>query len=96
MIVYTCMYIALILCRSFADDNDVNQWGEILHFLFECCNLEQPQLYESALHIIRYNDYYVLILRVSVSDKCWLSGYTLANTCSVSMACKEFQKVSCR
>lgn len=43
-----CNYV--ILCT--ADEHDVNQWSELLKFLFQCCNLEQPRLYESALHII--------------------------------------------
>lgn len=36
-----------------ADDDDINHWPEVLKFLFECCSLETPQLYESALRIIR-------------------------------------------
>ena len=28
--------------------------GELLSSLFECCSLDRPHLYESALHIIRY------------------------------------------
>ena len=35
------------------DDDDVNHWPEVLKFLFECCSLNHPQLYESALRIIR-------------------------------------------
>ncbi len=37
-----------------SDDNDQNQWPELLQFLFQCCDLQQPQLYSSALHIIRW------------------------------------------
>lgn len=38
---------------SYLDDNDINHWPEVLTFLFECCNLDHPELYESALHILR-------------------------------------------
>ena len=41
-----CVYACI------ADEHDVNQWTELLKFLFQCCNMEQPRLYESALHII--------------------------------------------
>ena len=44
----TCVHV----CVCTADEHDVNQWSELLKFLFQCCNLEQPRLYESALHII--------------------------------------------
>ncbi|CAI8000480.1 Importin-5 [Geodia barretti] len=40
------------MARSSIDDDNVNHWVELLSFLFECCTLEQPHLYESALHII--------------------------------------------
>ena len=41
------------LFSCLADEGDVNHWPEILKFLFNSCNLAQPHLYESALHIIR-------------------------------------------
>lgn len=40
------------LARSSMDDDEVNHWPELLKFLFGCCSLETPHLYESALHII--------------------------------------------
>ena len=45
------IFIPLFSCL--ADEGDVNHWPEILKFLFNSCDLAQPHLYESALHIIR-------------------------------------------
>jgi len=36
----------------YVDENNLNNWSDLLKFLFQCCNLQQPGLYVSALHII--------------------------------------------
>jgi len=46
-------YDAFILFYC-TDEEGVNHWPEILKFLFACCDLNLPHLYESALNIIRY------------------------------------------
>ncbi|XP_052784006.1 importin-5-like [Mya arenaria] len=39
------------LARNLIDEDNVQQWGEFLKFMFECANSEDPSLKESALHI---------------------------------------------
>ena len=36
------------------DEEGTNHWPEILKFLFVCCDINVPHLYESALNIIRF------------------------------------------
>ncbi|XP_065887453.1 importin-5-like isoform X2 [Dysidea avara] len=40
------------LARYCIDESNVNHWPELLKFLFACCDVNLPHLYESALNII--------------------------------------------
>jgi len=46
--VVSCCFVCIV-----ADESNVNHWPEILKFLFACCDVNLPHLYESALNIIR-------------------------------------------
>ncbi len=51
------LYNSVLFCYQYyyyyIDDNDINHWPELLQFLFNCCNLDIPHMYESALQIVR-------------------------------------------